>query len=159
MATHKGDTAQSRARIVVHSEPAPTHGQTLYDREIPSDIALITPLVVRALEFLKSESLIIPGEESRVGLCIEEALQNAVKHGNKGDFRKKVRLQLFLTDTEWGAVVSDEGSGFDLNSVRDPLQSEGVWGESGRGLYLISHFMDRVEYYSDGSTLVLARHL
>ena len=157
MASEGDDVVEMKARIALHKGPPPSQGQVILDREIPSDSALVAPLVVRAIDFLRSEGVIRPGEESKIALCLEEALQNAVLHGNKKDFKKKVRFQIFLSETEWGAVVSDEGQGFDPKQVRNPLKSEGIWGESGRGLYLMSHYMDRVEHYNGGSTLVLAR--
>ena len=146
-----------KARIALHKGPPTSPGQVILDREIPSDSALVAPLVVRAMDFLRSEGVIRPGEDSKIALCLEEALQNAVLHGNKKDFKKKVRFQIFLSDAEWSVVVSDEGQGFDPEQVRNPLKSEGIWRESGRGLYLMSHYMDRVEHYNGGSTLVLAR--
>lgn len=147
------------SRISLSKDPPPACGETLLEREIPSDSALVTPLVIRAVEFLRNERLIRPESESKISLCLEEVLQNAVKHGNKNDFKKKVRLRIFLGQSEWGVVVSDEGAGFELKRVRDPLQSDGLWGESGRGLYLIAHYMDRSEYYNGGSTVILANKL
>ncbi len=157
MASEKDDTAELTARIAVHKGPLPDLGQVILEREIPSESALVTPLVVRAVELLRTEGLLRQGEESRIGLCLEEALQNAVKHGNKKDFKKKVRFQLFVGESEWTVVVTDEGQGFDPNQVRNPLQADGLWGETGRGLYLMSHYMDRVDYYNGGSTLILAK--
>lgn len=159
MATEKDDTAQLTGKIASHEGPAPTLGQTIFEREIPSDPALVTPLVVRTIEFLKTEGFVQPGEESKIGLCIDEALQNAVKHGNLKDFRKRVRFRIFLGESEWGVVIADEGKGFDPNRIKNPVQAEGVWGESGRGLYLMSHYMDRLEYFDSGRTLVLAKDL
>jgi serine/threonine-protein kinase RsbW len=155
----KTSTSGIGSKITLSKGPPPECGDALLEREIPSDSALVTPLVIRAVEFLRNEHLIRAEDESKVGLCLEEVLQNAVKHGNKSDFKKKVRFRVFLGETEWGVMVSDEGAGFELSRLRDPLQSEGLWGESGRGLYLISHYMDRVDYFNGGSTVVLASKL
>lgn len=159
MALARNEAAKPVTRVFAHSGPPPNLGQVLHERQIPSDAALVTPLVVRAVEFLKGENLVPPGEESKIALCFEEALQNAVKHGNKGDFKKMVKFQIFLGGNEWGAAVTDEGAGFDLSKIASPVQPEGLWGESGRGVYLMSHYMDRVEYYLGGSTLVMFKHL
>ena len=146
-------------KIVVHDEPPPKLGETVFEREIPSDPALVTLLVVRALEFLKSESFIHQHDETKIALCLEEALQNAVKHGSLQDFKKKVHFRIFLSDREWGVAISDQGSGFDPKKIPDPVQGEGLWGESGRGLFIISHYMDRAVYYNGGSTVVMANNL
>jgi serine/threonine-protein kinase RsbW len=147
------------ARLSVNQGPPPKLGEAVLDREIPSDPALVPPLVLRVMEFLSKESLVLPKDECKIGLCLEEALQNAVLHGNRKDFKKKVKLSIFMSDEEWGIIISDEGKGFDPAMVRDPLQGESLWGESGRGLYLMSHYMDRLEYFNGGSTVVMARKL
>ena len=147
------------SRITACEGPPPELGRPIFERDIPTNPALIAPLVIRAVELLKSEGLVMERDESKIGMCLEEALQNAVKHGNKGEFRKTVRFRIFRREAEWGAMVSDEGDGFDLSCIPDPLGEEGLWGESGRGLYLISHYMDRAELYNGGSTVVMARRI
>jgi serine/threonine-protein kinase RsbW len=146
----------SRGKLQVFPGLPPVKGKTLLEREIPSDAALVKPLVIRTVEFLQEEEIIRREDQCKVGLCLEEALMNGVKHGNKYDFKKKVKLRVYLDQGEWGIVVSDEGAGFDPSSVRDPCGSDAIWGESGRGLYLISHYMDRAEYYNNGNTLLMA---
>ena len=113
----------------------PELGAIVYEREIPSDVALVHPLVVRTIEFLHEESLFVPRDESRIALCLAEALVNGVVHGNKKEFAKKVRLKVFVGDREWGFLVEDEGEGFDLASVPDPRKCDGLWTESGRGIH------------------------
>jgi serine/threonine-protein kinase RsbW len=137
----------------------PELGEVILEREIPSDVALVHPLVVRTVEFLNEEAMFVPREESRIALCLAEALVNAVVHGNGKQFEKKVKLKVFLGETEWGFVVEDEGKGFDLAGVPDPRDEQGVWTESGRGIHLMAHYMDRVEYYRNGSANVLAKAL
>lgn len=150
---------ERQPHITVHAGPPPSLGEIVLEREIPSDPALVKPLVIRTLDFLIRRRTIAEAEQNKVGLCIEEGLVNAVAHGNKSDFRKKVRLSVYTAETEWGVVISDEGSGFDPQCLQNPLQENAVWGESGRGLFLIAHYMDRTEYYNRGSTVVMARRL
>lgn len=156
---HADARSEIISKIPFHDGPPPVCGATIFERDIPSDSSLATALVVRTVEFLRNEHILLLEDEAKIGLCLEEALQNAVVHGNKNDFKKKVQLRIFLGEKEWGILVSDEGLGFDLEKVRDPLQSEGLWGESGRGLYLISHYMDRAEYFNGGNTLLMANEL
>jgi serine/threonine-protein kinase RsbW len=152
-------TQAEAARFFVHQGPVPFLGQTIFEREMPSDPALVAPVVVRIMECLKKESMVLPDDENKVGMCLEEALMNGVIHGNRRDFQKKVRVRVFMGESEWGFVVSDEGAGFDPSKVRSPLQSDTLWGETGRGLYLISHYMDRMAFYGGGNSVVMARHL
>lgn len=154
----KEKTAPAASGLLNMNEgPPPELGKPAFAREIPSDPALVTPLVVRVLEHLKEESLVDARLENRVALCLEEALQNAVVHGNKLHFQKRVRLRIHLGNDAWCCVVSDEGDGFDPQDVKDPLQPDSIWGEHGRGIYLISHYMDRVEYFDGGSTVVMTK--
>jgi anti-sigma regulatory factor (Ser/Thr protein kinase) len=146
-----------RFSVSVHDGPPPEGGKVLFDREIPSDPALVTPLMLRALECLRDEALVEPVEENKVALCLEEALQNAVLHGNERDFTKKVHLRIRRNEAEWDFVVSDEGKGFDPNQVKNPLQAESIWGESGRGIFLMMHYMDRAEFWNGGSTVVMTK--
>ena len=145
--------------FVTHDGPPPDFGAAVFEREIPSDPALVPPLLIRAVQFLREESLVKPEEENKVGLCLEEALENAVRHGNEGVFEKKVRLAIFKRDLEMLFVVSDEGRGFDRLAVKSPVSPATIWEESGRGLFLICHFMDRAEFYEGGSILVMRRFI
>ena len=153
----KEKTAPASGVLNVNEGPPPELGKPAFAREIPSDPALVTPLVVRVLEHIKEEALVETRLENRVALCLEEALQNAVVHGNKLQFQKKVQLRIHVEKDAWSCVVSDEGEGFDPRDVKDPLQPESIWGEHGRGIYLISHYMDSVEYFDGGSTVVMTK--
>ena len=142
-----------------HAEAPPELGTTILEREIPSEVALVTPLIIRATDFLESEGLLLPEFKSKFQLCIDEALRNAVVHGNKRDFSKKVKLIAFLSDSCWGVRIEDEGRGFAPQKVPDPREEQSLWGESGRGLHLMAHYMDKVDYYLNGRVLVLQKHL
>src|SRR5438105_11806738 len=59
-----------------------------------------------------------------IHLALEEALINAIKHGNQEDRRKKVRIQCRVTDQEAEIIIEDEGPGFDRSTVPDPTTDE-----------------------------------
>ena len=81
-------------------------------------------------------------------------------HGNKRDFSKKVQLKAYVGETQWGIVVEDEGDGFSRERLpTNPLNENSIWGESGRGIHLIEHYMDEVNYYHGGRVLVMAKFL
>jgi serine/threonine-protein kinase RsbW len=149
--------SRTKHTFPVSSEPPEIPGEVILEREIPSDAALVTPAVVRTVEVLFGEEIVPPGSREKVQLCLVEALRNAVSHGNRSDFSKKVRLRVFATPREWGFLVEDEGEGFDPNAVPDPSGEDLLWNESGRGLHILRHYMDRVEFFSGGSALLLAK--
>ena len=130
------------ASLTMTAEEAPEVGELILERQIPSDEALVTPMVVRFMDYLIQEGIVVEANRNRVGLCLEEAIRNAVIHGNKEDFKKMASVKLFLEDTQWSLQVDDDGEGFDLNDVPSPVQDEALWGEGGRGLSLMALYMD-----------------
>ena len=84
-----------------------------------------------------------------IGVAVRESVANAIKHGNGGDRSKHVFVE-FATDraadagVEMRIRVRDEGAGFDPSTIPDPLAPENVLKASGRGIFLIRHFMDDV---------------
>lgn len=77
-----------------------------------------------------------------IGLAVREIIANAVVHGNRHDRRKKVFLTIAMTSERLEITISDQGDGFDLNRVPDPLSPDALMRGSGRGIYLARAFMD-----------------
>jgi serine/threonine-protein kinase RsbW len=92
-------------------------------------------------------------------LAIEEALTNAVKHGNKLDPEKSVSLRVETFPESVQIEIEDEGAGFDHGKVPLPTDDENIWKTSGRGVFLIRHFMDKAEYSEGGRKLKLCKCL
>lgn len=134
-------------------------GEFLYEWQIPSDEALVSSLVVRVTDFLVGEGFISKSERNRVGLCVVEALRNAVMHGNREDFKKLVKVRVYLQGMRWTVEVEDEGKGYDPEEIASPLGEDGMWGESGRGLSLISINSDQTRLFRSGATIVFSRFL
>lgn len=88
-----------------------------------------------------------------VRLSLEEALSNAFKHGNKGDAHKVVRLAYQVTDDAVILDITDEGEGFDPQSIPDPTDQENLEIPCGRGLKLIRSFMTEVQIFPPGNRL------
>ena len=87
-------------------------------------------------------------EQHRIGMAVHESVINAVRHGNKNDPRKSVRLEFQVHPDRLEIRIRDEGQGFDLESIPDPLEAENLLNVSGRGIFLIRAFVDefRVRY-------------
>ena len=83
-----------------------------------------------------------------VGVAVRECVVNAIKHGNCNDQRKRVRVEFAPLSSESPAgievCVRDEGCGFNLAEVPDPLAPENVLKSTGRGIFLIRSFMDEI---------------
>jgi serine/threonine-protein kinase RsbW len=80
-----------------------------------------------------------------VGMAVRESMVNAVVHGNRYNARKKVHLEVFQAKDHVSIVIADEGEGFDLSQLPDPLAEENLLRQSGRGLLLIQAFVDEFQ--------------
>ena len=94
-----------------------------------------------------------------VHVAFEEALRNAMIHGNKNSADKKVYVESEINGDEVTIIVEDEGSGFDHKELPDPTVTENLLKESGRGVYLIKHLMDEVVYEKNGCRVIMKKRL
>jgi serine/threonine-protein kinase RsbW len=92
-----------------------------------------------------------------VHLAIEEALVNAIRHGNREDPRKRVEVHCRLADDRIKVEIADEGPGFDPLRVPDPTDVRHLALPIGRGLLLMRAFMSRVTYEDHGRKVVLEK--
>lgn len=92
-----------------------------------------------------------------IQLALEEALINAIKHGNKLDRNKKVRIQCRVTDQEAEIIIEDEGPGFERSSVPDPTSDENLERLHGRGILLMEAYMDEIEWSNNGRRVRMVR--
>ncbi|MEM9412417.1 MAG: ATP-binding protein [Planctomycetota bacterium] len=92
-----------------------------------------------------------------VHMATEEAILNAVKHGNEFDETKQVDVELRLTGDSFFARISDQGSGFDPSEVPDPCDDCNLEKTSGRGVSLIKNFVDQVKFNESGNTIEFSK--
>jgi serine/threonine-protein kinase RsbW len=92
-----------------------------------------------------------------IKLALEEAIVNAIKHGNQLDPAKKVFIEASVSDDETRLVIEDEGEGFDRTSVPDPRDPENLLKVSGRGILLIESYMHEVKWSNHGRRITMCR--
>ncbi len=90
-------------------------------------------------------------EVHQIGMAVRESVVNAVVHGNCYSSQKKVTLAVEAEDDQLIITVQDQGLGFDLSEVPDPLAQENLLRKSGRGLFLIRAFMDELRVHRLGN--------
>ncbi len=90
-------------------------------------------------------------------LSLEEALSNAIRHGNKGDAAKKVKVRYLINSDIIDIYVEDEGEGFNPIDVPDPTVQENLSVPSGRGIMLMRAYMNKVEYNETGNVIHLVK--
>jgi len=92
-----------------------------------------------------------------IKLALEEAIVNAIKHGNGMDPGKSVYVTCDLEDDTVRIVIEDEGPGFDPEDVPDPTDDDNLEKPSGRGLMLMRAFMTKIEYNDRGNKVILEK--
>jgi len=87
--------------------------------------------------------------------ALAEALCNAISYGNQEDPRRVVRIRVELTAAAVRVHVADEGAGFDPSLVPDPTLPDNVDREDGRGLFVLRHLVDHVDFNDKGNAVCL----
>jgi serine/threonine-protein kinase RsbW len=118
-------------------------------------------------ELAHAESAILPVLENKgygeraifaVKLALEEAVINAIKHGNQLDDTKKVNIGFSVDDERAVVTIADEGEGFDPATVPDPTMEDQLLATSGRGLALIHAYMDEVRFNERGNEVTMIKY-
>jgi serine/threonine-protein kinase RsbW len=92
-----------------------------------------------------------------IKLALDEALVNAIKHGNKLDHTKCVRIDVKMTPRRLEIEVEDQGKGFDRKMVPDPREAANIEKPSGRGILLIESYMNKVQWKHGGRCLRMVK--
>ncbi|HYB61449.1 MAG TPA: ATP-binding protein [Methylomirabilota bacterium] len=87
----------------------------------------------------------------KIGMSVREGVINAVNYGNGKQREKKVHLTFELGPEKLEIHVLDQGIGFDLGAVPDPLADENLLRSSGRGIFLMRSFMDEFDVRRGGN--------
>lgn len=119
----------------------------------PSEARLVQESIerdLRANQFSEKEIFCIR-------LALEEALVNAIKHGNRFDRSKKVHIAYHVSPERFDIMITDEGSGFDPTEVPDPTAVENLERPCGRGLMLMRYYMSEVNYSLSGNSVRMCK--
>jgi len=125
---------------------------------IPSSPEFIGPIISFCHTLFKNkgiEDLMV----SNVVTSVIEAIANAITHGNKTDVTKKIAIAIHVDQHTLNIEIQDEGNGFDVANLPNPLAPENLLKPSGRGIFLIKSFMDRVEFdfQEKGAKLIMQK--
>ena len=125
-------------------------------QSLPSRLDAIPPFLDQLMRFIKS----FRNQDGLVDIEIgvNEALTNAVVHGNHEDSSKRVFvISRSSEDGEVSITIRDQGQGFDSSGVPDPTAPENVLSSHGRGIYLIRSLMDEVNFEENGTVLKMRK--
>ncbi len=92
-------------------------------------------------------------------VAVTESVNNAIRHGNGNDKRKNVYLSLLFNENQIRFIIEDEGIGFDFHNLPDPTSPENLDKPSGRGIFLMKHLSDEVNFRKNGSEVELCFYI
>jgi serine/threonine-protein kinase RsbW len=147
---------QTLAHKLLEVDDPSLHIHEKIEFELPSDLGLMNGVLEYLQERVAKLGLIRP-ERSNLFIALDEAFVNAVKHGNKNDPAKLVKITAELSPTEASFTVEDEGEGFDIREIPDPCDPANLFRTSGRGVLLIYNIMDEVEYNAQGNRVKMVK--
>lgn len=124
--------------------------------ELPSAISLMHIVLEYLLKRVEKLG-VVKSEQSNLFVALDEAFVNAIKHGNKFDAHKLVRVTAEVSRVEARFTIEDEGEGFDVDSIPDPCDPENLFKTSGRGVLFIYNIMDEVKYNDRGNRLTMVK--
>ena len=124
--------------------------------ELTSDMRIVSEFCQELLAAVSQRGF-CEDDTFGIHLALEEALINAVKHGNAGDPNKKVVVEYLISQEIFDVTITDQGSGFAPEEVPDPRDEENICKMSGRGILLIRAYMDVVEYNETGNRLHMSK--
>lgn len=124
--------------------------------EVPSVLSIMHVVLEYLIKRVEKMG-VIKSEQSNLFVALDEAFVNAVKHGNKFDASKNLRIAADVSSSEARFTIEDEGEGFDVNNIPDPLDPANLFKPSGRGVLFIYNIMDEVKYNERGNRLTMVK--
>jgi serine/threonine-protein kinase RsbW len=108
-------------------------------------------LVERLIDDISTKYQLHSDIYGKLLLAVVEGVNNAIVHGNKLESDKDVVLQYEITDKIIQFVITDNGSGFNYKDLPDPTKPENLEKTHGRGIFLMNHLADEVEFNEKGN--------
>jgi anti-sigma regulatory factor (Ser/Thr protein kinase) len=140
---------------LVVRRPARVGGEVVLSLAVPSDLALVGDAVELVTRHCDVGVLSPRRLQFNLRTALAEALANAIRYGNRHDRTKLVRVEIACGRDAVRIVVADDGAGFDPGEVPDPTTPENVTREDGRGLFVLRHLVDQVEFNEQGNSVCL----
>ncbi|MDP6419428.1 MAG: ATP-binding protein [Candidatus Krumholzibacteria bacterium] len=117
---------------------------------IPSELRMVGPVVGYFSRLARGHAFKSAVWAEAMPLAVDEALSNAIRHGNAEDPAREVHISAEMDAGGLEIVVEDQGPGFDPEALPDPSSEEGKLRANGRGVFLMKELCDRVIYEEDG---------
>src|SRR6218665_1011315 len=122
---------------------------------LPENIRIIESFIDNTKDRFKLDDDIY----GNIMIAVTEAVNNAIKHGNAADSTKNVSLSLSLESSLIKFKIQDEGTGFDYHDLPDPTSPENLEKPGGRGIFLMKHLSDEVNFKEGGRIVELSFYI
>jgi serine/threonine-protein kinase RsbW len=121
-----------------------TGAKALLDHKYPSTLDSVDTAEAEILK-AAAEAGFDEDEQHRIGMAVRECMVNAVVHGNRYNRNKQVHVNVTVEGPKFTIRIIDQGEGFEIQEVPDPLHENNLLRHSGRGLFLMGAFMDDIK--------------
>lgn len=128
-----------------------TENQKIIIKSVTENLALVETLINSVCESFK----INESNYGNILVAVTEAVTNAIQHGNKYDPKKNVNVTVKTKEDTIRFVIKDEGSGFDFSKLPDPTNPENIEKPHGRGIFLMRHLADTIDFKDNGRIVEL----
>lgn len=129
----------------------PARGQRLKIESTSDNIRLVERLIEDICDLYN----ISEDNYGNILLAVTEAVNNAIYHGNQNNPHKSVHIGFENGNKQLVFSVCDEGKGFDFSNLPDPTDPSNIDKMNGRGVFLMKHLADKVEFQQDGKEVLL----
>jgi serine/threonine-protein kinase RsbW len=123
---------------------------------LPSELRFVAETTEWLVELAALFS-IVEMDDPHLAISLDEAITNAIRHGNKYDKQKTVYICAEISAEAARFTVRDEGDGFDPAALPNPLDPDNLLKPSGRGIFLMRQLMDEVKYNERGNEVTLTK--
>ncbi len=129
----------------------PAKGQKLKIESSADNLRLVERLIEDVCEIYN----VSEDNFGNILIAVTEAVNNAISHGNKNNPSKSVQIGFENQEKKITFSVCDEGNGFDYNGLPDPTDPNNIDKVNGRGVFLMKHLADKVEFNNNGKEVHL----
>lgn len=134
-------------------------GKIVFRKIMPSELNGKNHVIEEMVAALKAVGFLADENNAlRARLCFDEALVNAIRHGNGYDPAKQVTVTVSATRAKWNILVEDQGNGFRESDVPDPDDPASRLMEGGRGILILRSFLSRSTHFRGGSALLMEKY-
>jgi serine/threonine-protein kinase RsbW len=141
---------------ILPGDPPPLNAVVLA-RTWPSRLDLKTEIMDTIVASLRPHGVLSEADETWLTLCLDEAVVNAMLHGNEGDPGLPVRVEVAADAQGWTIRIHDQGDGFSADAIPDVADPASLLLEHGRGIRIMREWLTDLVYYRSGATISMHR--